>query len=167
MSDRHHYRAVYKSDHLAVADIEELIEQGSDLVFKIKYVRQEFGVRVAGKKGDFNIAYFEESIKPWVINAGTGKILRGFCGGSPIVEDWGDVRVRLYIDPSATYGGEVTGGVRLHQQQPPIKNPELLPNTKRWDNAKTAFKRDGNLNKVKERMIISKDNELLLIGECQ
>ena len=34
---RHHYRNVYKSDHLGLADLEDMIEQGiKDLVFVIK-----------------------------------------------------------------------------------------------------------------------------------
>jgi hypothetical protein len=34
------YRKVYKSDHLGVVDLEELIEQGKSLIFTIKEVKQ-------------------------------------------------------------------------------------------------------------------------------
>ena len=47
---KHHYRNVFKSDHLGSADLEDLIEQGHNLNFTIKEVRQELGVKVAGKK---------------------------------------------------------------------------------------------------------------------
>ena len=53
-----HYRKVYKSDHLGVADLEEMMEEGSDLILTIREVKQEIGARVAGRKGDHNIAYF-------------------------------------------------------------------------------------------------------------
>ena len=87
MSNKTHYRKVFKSDHLGVADLEDLIEAGSSLVFKIKLVKQEYGVKVAGRKGDHNIAYFNEPIKPLVLNATNSKTLKGLCGGSAFVED--------------------------------------------------------------------------------
>lgn len=52
---KHHYRAIAKSDHLGVADLEDFIEEKRPLVFTISYVKQEFDVTVAGKKGNFNI----------------------------------------------------------------------------------------------------------------
>lgn len=162
-----HYRKVFKSDHLGVADIEDLIEAGSPLVFTISHVKQEYDVPVAGRKGNFNIAYFKEPIKPMVLNAGNSKTIKQFAGGSPFVEDWNNISVRLYIDPSAKLKGETVGGVRVHPEQPRLKRAELLPGTREWDRAKQAFKRDGNLLSVKKHMDISKDNELLLVGECQ
>lgn len=62
MENKTHYRKVYKSDHLGVADLEELFEDGKSLIFTIKEVKQELNVTVAGKKGDFNIAYFNEKL---------------------------------------------------------------------------------------------------------
>ena len=63
-----HYRKVFKSDHLGVADLEDLVEAKSNLIFTIKQVKQEIGVRVAGRKGNHNIAYFNENIKPlWLL----------------------------------------------------------------------------------------------------
>jgi len=47
---KHHYRNVYKSDHLGIADLEEMIEQGKPLIFTIREVKQELGKSVAGKK---------------------------------------------------------------------------------------------------------------------
>ena len=45
-----HYRKVFKSDHLGVADLEDLTEQGSSLIFTIKQVKQEIGAKVADRK---------------------------------------------------------------------------------------------------------------------
>lgn len=160
-----HYRKVFKSDHLGVADLEDLMESGSDMIFTITHVKQEIGVRVAGKKGNHNIAYFQEKIKPLVLNAGNSKIMKGFANGSPFVEEWGNITIRLYIDPSASFGGQVTGGVRIdpnHVQ----KRRELLPNTQAWTNAIAAFQRDGNLTKVLERMDVSEANQKLIMEQA-
>lgn len=112
MSNLTHYRKVFKSDHLGCADLEEFQESGSNLIFTIKCVRQERGAKVAGRKIDANIAYFQESIKPLVLNATNSKTLSKLAD-SCFVENWSNISVQLYIDPSATMKGEVVGGVRI------------------------------------------------------
>ena len=159
-----HYRKVFKSDHLGCADLEDFIESGSDMVFTIKHVKQEFGVRVAGKKGDHNIAYFVENIKPLVVNAGNSLMLKGFANGSSFIEDWVNLKVRLYIDPNVRFGNDVVSGVRIHPEQPQACK-SLQPNTKAWENSIIAYKRDGNLDAVKKRIDVSPEIEQQLIGE--
>ena len=169
MSDnKTHYRKVFKSDHLGQADIEDYREQGSDLVFTIANVRQEIGVAVAGRKGNHNIAYFKEKgVKPMVLNAGNAKIVRGFAGGSPFVEDWNDISIRLFIDPNVRMKGETVGGVRIHPQQPVLQKPIITPeNESMWNRAKTAYKRDGNFDAVLKRADISEDHRIQIAKEC-
>lgn len=119
---KHHYRNVFKSDHLGSADLEDLIEQGHNLCFTIKEVKQEFGAKVAGKKGDFNIAYFVENIKPLVLNATNSKVIKSFAGNNPFVENWKNIPVELYIDENVrAVSGGTTQGVRIRPIQPQIK----------------------------------------------
>jgi hypothetical protein len=161
-----HYRKVYKSDHLGIADLEDLIEAKSNLVFTVKHVRQEIGKSVAGRKGNFNIAYFNEKIKPLVLNATNAKTLRQLAGGSSFIEDWANIPVQLYIDPSVKMKGETVGGVRISPQAPKQRQ-ELTPNMgKPWSNAIAAYKRDGHLGAVMERMNISEENQALLIKQA-
>lgn len=165
MNAKTHYRKVFKSDHLGVADLEDLLEAKSNMIFTIKQVRQEMGVRVAGRKGNHNIAYFQENIKPLCLNAGNAKIIKGMCG-SAFVEDWSGIVIQLYIDPSVSFGGEITGGVRINPNKPQTVKPVLKPEmTTPWTNAIAAYKRDGNFNKVLERMDISEDNLKLLMEQ--
>ena len=167
MSDKTHYRKVFKSDHLGVADLEDLIEAGTPLTFTIAHVKQEYGVMVAGRTGNYNIAYFIEKMKPLVLNATNSKVLKGMTG-SAFVEDWVDVFVLLYIDPSAKLKGEVVGGVRINPSQPSKVKKELKPdNTKAWSNAIIAYKRDGNLDAVETRMTISPDNKQRIKDEAE
>jgi len=168
MSDsKTHYRKVYKSDHLGVADLEDFVESKHNLIFTIDHVKQQFGVSVAGRKGNHNIAYFKEDIKPLVLNATNAKILKAFCGGSAFVEDWKNVLVQLYIDPSVKLKGDIVGGVRIHPEQPVAAKPELTPdNTNRWNQAIAAYKRDGDLNAVLSRMSISHENQQLILSQA-
>ena len=159
-----HYRKVFKSDHLGVADLEDLIESKQQLIFTISNVKQEYGVRVAGKKGDHNIAYFVENIKPLVLNAGNSKIMKDLSGGSAFIDDWSNIKIELYIENGVRFGNDIVSGVRI-SPNPPRARQSLEPNTPNWENAKTAYKRDNNLDAVKSRMDVSSENEKLLIGE--
>ena len=128
MENKHHYRNVFKSDHLGSADLEDFIEKGTKLIFTIKEVRQEKGTKVAGKKIDANIAYFVENIKPLVLNATNSKIVKSFTiskehpNGSPFVEDWKNLTIELYIDENVQMKGEKTQGVRIRPIQPVAKH---------------------------------------------
>jgi len=160
-----HYRKIFKSDHLGVADLEEYLEQGSPLIFTISHVRQEMNAKVAGKKINANIAYFEENIKPLVLNATNSKTMSKLVG-SCFVENWQNVNVQLYIDRDARLMGEVVGGVRVSPKVIRAQKPEVCPNNqKMWENAKKAFTRDGNFEKVLQRANISEENQALLIEE--
>jgi len=126
MSEKTHYRKVFKSDHLGSADLEEFIEEKKPLVFTIKEVRQEYGTKVAGRSIDANIAYFEEKIKPLVLNATNSKIVKLLAGGSPFVQDWKGVCLELYIDKMVKMKGEVVGGVRIKEKAPTILQVEEI-----------------------------------------
>lgn len=108
-----HYRKVFKSEHLGIADLEDMIEEGKELKFTIQQVKQEYDVKVAGRSGNFNIAYFKESIKPLVLNSINSKAVKSFADGSPFVEDWNNIPVQLYIDSNVKMKGEIVGGVRI------------------------------------------------------
>ncbi|WP_299116873.1 hypothetical protein [uncultured Winogradskyella sp.] len=141
METKTHYRNIAKSDHLGVADLEDFNEKNIPLVFTIKEVKQELKVKVAGRTGDFNIAYFIQNIidekgqkvnvKPLVLNVTNAKIVSTFNPtkenpkGSPFVEDWSNTKIQLYIDPNVKMKGEVVGGVRINPMQPKeaIKKP--------------------------------------------
>ncbi len=153
-----HYRKVYKSDHLGVADLEDFLEAGSKLVFTIKHVKQEIGARVAGKKIDANIAYFVENIKPLVINATNGAAMRKMTG-SGFVEDWANIPITLYIDKNVKMKGDIVGGVRIHPNMAKLSKPQLRPEEKTaWENAKKAFLRDGNMNKILARVDMTENH---------
>lgn len=138
MTDKkHHYRLVAKSDHLGAADLEDFIEQGKSLIFTIKEVKQELNVSVAGKKGNFNIAYFKEQIKPLVLNQTNAKIIRNFAPDrSPFVEDWNNIVIELYIDTDVKMKGETVAGVRIKPIQPKLSKPKFT--TDNFEKAKTA-----------------------------
>lgn len=147
-NSKNHYRKVFKSDYLGVADLEDFLEEGVNLVFTIKQVIQQIGVSVAGRKGDHNIAYFDEPIKPMVLNATNSKIMQSFHPTkSPFVEDWKSVKVELYIDKSVKMKGEIVGGIRIRPIQP-IQNKTKPVFTDA--NFEKAFQAKASIEKIKE-----------------
>ena len=157
-----HYRKVFKSDHLGIADLEDLIEEGKRLVFTVREVKQEYGTLVAGKKIDANIAYFKEPIKPMVLNATNSKIMKSFNNGSPFVEDWKNTVIELYIDPNVKMKGDTVGGVRIKPKQPTVLKPILIPTMQEWTKAVEWLKKDGTIEGIKKRYTLSETNEQLL-----
>lgn len=156
---KHHCMAVFKSDHLGVADLEEMIEEGKQLIFTISHVRQEYGIKVAGKKGNHNIAYFTDpNIKPWVLNSGNTKQIRLFNGGFPNVEDWKPTTIELYIDGNVkAVNGGFTSGVRIRPIQPIVGSQQKPAfDSTRFEAAKTA---GATIEAIKERYTITPEVE--------
>jgi hypothetical protein len=149
-----HYRKVYKSDHLGVADLEDFNEEGRDLIFTIVQVKQEYDKSVAGRKGDYNIAYFKEDIKPLVLNATNSKVVKSFAKGSSFVEDWKNITIQLYIDATVKMKGEVVGGVRISPRQPQVKKPTFIKEM--FEKAKNA---NATIDKIKKTYLVSTEIE--------
>ena len=163
MSNLTHYRKVFKSDHLGCADLEEFQESGSNLVFTISHVNQERGAKVAGRKIDANIAYFHEKIKPLVLNATNSKTLSKLAD-SCFIENWKNIPVQLYIEPTAALKGEVVGGVRISPNK--VRQKQTIKrDTQQFNNAISAFKRDGNFDRVLERANISMEDMQFIVDE--
>ncbi|RLD26269.1 MAG: hypothetical protein DRI75_12045 [Bacteroidetes bacterium] len=163
---RSHYRKVFKSDHLGSADLEDLIEAKKRLVFTITHVKQEFNISVAGKKGNFNIAYFKEDIKPLVLNATNSKIVKSFCNHSPFVEEWKNVLIELYIDNNVKLMGDIVSGVRVKKIQPNVVKPEIKLDSEKFTKAKEAIKSgNASIDSIKKNYSISKEVEQKLLEE--
>ena len=81
-----------------------------------------------GKVGRVNIAKegdppedkwairFKEFQKPMLLNSTNIKLLEKACG-SDDTDDWLGKEVILYNDENVTFGGQVTGGLRIRKQQ--------------------------------------------------
>ena len=163
-ANKTHYRKVFKSDHLGQADLEDLTETGSNLIFTIRQVKQEIGARVAGKKIDANIAYFREAIKPLVLNATNSKTMK-LLTGSSFIEDWCDVPVQLYIDETVKMKGDTVGGVRISPRAVQVRRVINRDSGQAWGNAVAAYKRDGNFDKVLARVDMTQEDIQFIVDE--
>lgn len=163
MTEKTHFKKAFKSPYLSSADIVDGIN------LTIAYVKLEAD-KTKKTKDLFNTAYFVEKeirkgepLKPMILNVTNSKHIRKITN-SPFIEDWVNVPVYVYVDTKVQMMGQITEGLRISSSRATKK--ELIPNSPSWNNAKAAYKRDGNLDKVLQRMNISAENQELLINEC-
>jgi len=162
--EKTHFRKAFDSPYLSSADIVEPI------VLTVNHVTLELD-RTKKTKDLFNTAHFTEKeirpgekLKPMILNASNSKTMRGLTGSS-FIDDWQNVPITVYVDSNVRFGKETVEGLRISPHKPEKKT--LTPeNIKMWDGAKAAYKRDGNLKAVLERVSISQENQLLLIEQC-
>jgi hypothetical protein len=156
MENLTNYRNVYKSDHLGVIDLEEIVERKQRLIFTIDRVEQyanEKTVAVAGKRINANICYFKDGIKPLVLNSTNAKVLK-MLSGSAHIEKWSGLTIELYIDPTVKMKGDTVGGVRIKPEIPKTEKPIFTE-----ANFEKAKKANANINKIKSVYQITPDVE--------
>lgn len=160
-----HYRKAFDSPYLSSADIVE------PTVLTIAKVTLETD-KTKKTKDVFNTAYFAEKelrpgekLKPMILNATNSKTMKALTG-SPYIEDWAGTRVTVYVDTKVRFGNSSVEGLRISPTR--VTKPVLTPaSIQAWNNAKTAYKRDGDLRKVLERMDMSEEHRQQLISECR
>lgn len=160
-----HYRRAFDSPYLSSADIVE------PTVLTVKYVALEPD-RTKKTKDVFNTAHFVEKeiragekLKPMILNATNSKTMKALTG-TPFIEDWNNVRITIYVDGSVRFGKETVEGLRISPHAPEQGKKTLTPAaSKAWANAKAAYKRDGSLTAVLERVEISAEHQKQLIEE--
>ena len=158
-----HYRKAFDSPYLSSADIVE------PTVLTVSHVTLEAD-KTKKTKDQFNTAYFIESelrpgekLKPMILNATNSKTMKSLTG-TPFIDDWKNVRITVYVDCNVRFGKESVEGLRISPHAP--EKRYLTPeNKKAWDNAKAAYKRDGNLDAVTARINISEEHIAQLINE--
>lgn len=165
MTEKTHYRKAFDSPYLSSADIVE------PTVLTVSHVALESD-RTKKTKDLFNTAHFVEKelrpgekLKPMILNASNSKTMKALTG-SAFIEDWNQVRITVYVDSNVRFGKETVEGLRISPHAPEKKY--LTPdNAKAWENAKAAFKRDGNLKAVLSRMDMKPEHQQQLMDECQ
>jgi len=164
MTEKTHYRKAFDSPYLSSADIVE------PTALTIAHVRLEID-HTKKTKDFFNTAYFVEKelrkgekLKPMILNATNSKLIRQYTN-TPFIDDWNNLAITVFVDSNVRFGRETVEGLRIMPRK--LEKKFIDPTTQpHWENAKAAFKRDGNLDKVLERVNITEDNKQLLYNEC-
>lgn len=163
-TDKTHFRKAFDSPYLSSADITE------PTVLTVRMVKLE-GDKTKKTKDRFNTAYFVERelrpgepLKPMILNATNSKTMKRITG-SAFIDDWTNVKITVYVDPHVNYGKKEVEGLRIRDKAPErsVVTPEKA---KAWENAKAAYRRDGDLTAVLARADMSPEHQMQLIAEC-
>lgn len=163
-SEKTHFRKAFDSPYLSSADIVEAT------VLTVKAVKLEPD-KTKKTKDLFNTAYFVEKeirqgekLKPMILNATNSKTMKALTG-SAFIDDWNNVSVTVYVDHAVKFGKEVMEGLRISPMAPARRT--LTPDmAAKWEQAKGACRRDGNLTAVLSRVEMSEEHQRQLIEEC-
>lgn len=167
MTEKTHYRKAFHSPYLSSADIVE------PTTLTVSHVRLEAD-KSKKTKDLFNTAYFAEKeirkgeeLKPMILNATNSKTMKKLTG-SAFIDDWNGIKVTVYVDANVRFGKETMEGLRISPQPPKVGKSILTPEwTKGWANAVAAYKRDGNLKSVLERVDISREHQEMIIEQAE
>ena len=164
MSNATHYRKVFDSPYLSAADVVEPIS------LTIARVTQEVD-KTKKSKDVFNTVYFVErdirpgeKLKPMILNATNSKTVARLAG-TPYIEEWGGKRITVYVETGIKFGRDTVDGLRIKQAA--ARSAVTPDNAKLWENAKAAYKRDGNLERVLARADMSEEHVSQLIAEVK
>ena len=117
MSDKTHWKKVVSDpNYLGEADFGE----GEEKIGTISRVVQNEAVQTAEGKSEKAVVYFQENLKPMILNVSRSKAIEKVAG-SPYFEDWVGVPIQLYIEHGIKAFGDVVSAVRVRPRRPIIK----------------------------------------------
>jgi hypothetical protein len=132
------------------------------LIFTIKEVKYETGIDVSGTKMDGIFCYFIEPVKPLKLNSTNNKILAGFGKKNGligkechVIENWGGMKIEMYVDRNVKMMGAITDGVRIKPLQPVEKTKPDFTEV----NFEAAKKANATMDQIKSKYNVSKEIE--------
>ena len=159
--EKTHYKKAFHSPYLSSEDLTE------PTILTIECVKLEPD-RTKKTKDLFNTLYFAEKeirrgekLKPMILNSTNSRVLKNIFG-SPYIDDWGNIAITVFVDTNVKMMGATVSGLRINPNLPVTKKTELKPNTKAWDNAVSAYIRDGNFDAVEKRMFVSDEAKKII-----
>lgn len=121
MADKTHWKKVVSDpNYLGEADFNE----GEEKIATIARVARDEVVVTAEGKSKKAVVYFQEQLKPMILNVARSKAIEKVAG-SPYFEDWPGVKIQLYIEHGIKAFGDVVSAVRVRPRRPVVKKPVL------------------------------------------
>jgi hypothetical protein len=150
-----HWKKQFNYDYLGAYSL----LPNQDMTLTIKETKKEMVTGTGGQKDQCFICYFEEDVKPMILNKTNCKVIENLY--TPFVEDWPGKKVTVYAQKVKAFGEE-TEALRIRPEHPKAA-PELLPDTDKWNKAVEYLKGTGTLENIKKNYTISEENESKLL----
>jgi hypothetical protein len=94
----------------------EFTEEGQTVT--IRGVRQENLAKPGEPDENRWIVYFTEFEKGYVLNVTAIRLYEHLFGND--TDDWKGKQIIIYNDPTVSYAGKITGGIRFRPYKPPV-----------------------------------------------
>lgn len=109
-----HWKKLTNPDYLGAYALDE----GKDMIVTIKEVKSGLVTRPDGTKDEAIICYFENGVKPMILNKTNMKRIEKVTG-TPYIEDWAGHNIQLYSELVAAFG-TTTEGLRVREFKPKV-----------------------------------------------
>lgn len=108
MAEHVHWKKTTNPTYLGEWDF----EPGEEMIVQVKDVRIETVTNPQGKE-DKPVMYFENGIKPMVLNTTNMKVIEK-AAGTPYMDEWVGKKLQLYVTMVAAFG-TTTNAVRIRE----------------------------------------------------
>lgn len=104
-----HWKKIVKPDapYFGEQDFEN-IDEVKVVTIKRHNIETVINEKGKSKKG---ILYFQENVKPFILNVTNGKAIEKLYGKD--IDSWNGKKIALYYDPTVKVAGKVVGGTRV------------------------------------------------------
>ena len=116
MSEKTHWKKLTNPDYLG----SYAFQPGEEKTVTIKEVQRELVFNPSGSgKEECTVAYFEEPVKPLILNATNCKTITKVWG-TPYIDDWAGRKITLKVKRITAFG-EMVDAVRVSSERPAEK----------------------------------------------
>lgn len=152
MEQKTHWKSLFNYPYLGVQDL----KTNSDIILTAKCVVKEDVPNKSGQKEKCNVLYFQEDVKPMVLNKTNCKTMERLFK-TPCYEDWMNKKLQIGSARVNAFG-EMTDALRIRPFFP--KEKELIPvetNSTVWKDIIDALKGGYKLSAVQGKYKFTKD----------
>ena len=114
MANHIHWRKTTNPNYIGSWDFDD----GKDMIVQIKDVKQEMIQNQQGGKEEKLVMYFENGVKPLIMNK-TNMAATEKATGTPFIDEWVGHKLQLYVTTVSAFG-EVTMAVRVRDFAPQV-----------------------------------------------
>jgi len=155
-----HWKKLTNPDYLGAYSLND----GKDLNVTIEKVVREMITGTGGKKEECTVAYLKGT-KPMILNNTNCKQIAKLAKSS-FIEDWSGLTITVFVAHIRAFGEDNVECLRVRQELPKIKKPELNPEHKKWNGAKKAIENGSvTIEAIKEIYLVTPENEKLLCSK--
>ena len=149
MAEKHHFKLTSESPYLGSWDlVDKTSGKYGTIILTIDKGTQKMTEGLPRNKIE-NIIYFKEKgYKPMIVNTTNGMILKALAG-SPIVEDWANTKIEIYVLENIEAFGALHDGLRIRNKI--IKNKiKITKSHPKFAEIKEKYDSGTNIETIKK-----------------